>query len=96
MAKYDNLKVILYFIIVFVYIIAMLILIFHIMGNTILDETEIECSIWENGSTWFGDFNCYCPMGDYAGYANVKYLNNCNHGYLRDKWEGSNYYSELN
>lgn len=66
------------------------------MENSTLYETEIECSIWENGSTWFGDFNCYCHMGDTAGYANVKYLNNCNQGYLRDKWEGSNYYNELN
>jgi hypothetical protein len=56
---------------------------------------EVECSLWENGSTWFGEFNCYCPMGDTASYANLKDLNNCNQQYLSHKWNGANYYNEL-
>ena len=59
-------------------------------------ERRMICSIWENGSLYPDKpFNCYCPAGDTAAYANVKYPELCDGDYLEHKFGVSNYYNEI-
>ena len=63
-------------------------------GMMYYENQDVYCSVWENGSTYFGNFNCYCPYEDSALYSNLINIDDCNWDYLKDRVGVANYYNE--